>query len=115
MIPYSYAKNDEVTTLVQERNVRWILDKWRDKMSYPFTIYSSADESDAVDKRGRVKKDSKSLQLMNLNEMLQLLRDANVLDDERCTVRAVTTFFVIVNMDDEIYETVLHALIEPDT
>ena len=30
----------------------------------------------------------------------QLMKDAGVLDDEHCTVRAVTSFFVIVNMDD---------------
>lgn len=42
---------------------------------------------------------------MNLNELLELLRDASILDDDRCTVRAVSSFFVLVNIDDECLET----------
>jgi hypothetical protein len=39
---------------------------------------------------------------MNLGELMTTLKDARVLDD-RCTAREVTTFFVLVNIDDELY------------
>merc|ERR1711908_141685 len=39
---------------------------------------------------------------MNLDEMMSMLKEARVLDD-KCTAREVTTFFVLVNLDDEIF------------
>lgn len=105
LIPFSVAKDDTVSELLQQRNVQWVLDKWRDKMAHPFSVYATADESDAVDERGRIKKGAGArMQLMNLIEMLTLFREASIIDDSHCTVRTVTSFFVLVNMDDEIYE-----------
>eukprot|EP00966_Prymnesium_polylepis_P100641 2330947-Prymnesium_polylepis.1 len=38
---------------------------------------------------------------MNLGELVAMLKEAQVLDD-RCTMREVTTFFVLANVDDEL-------------
>jgi len=104
MIPQSYQKKDVISEMLKtNRNVTFVLDKWRDKCTLPFGLYSTVDESDATDTRGRLVNKAK-LTMMNLTEFLELMKDAGVLDDEHCTVRAVTSFFVIVNMDDEIYE-----------
>ena len=89
LIPFSVAKDDTVSELLQQRNVQWVLDKWRDKMAHPFSVYATADESDAVDERGRIKKGAGArMQLMNLIEMLTLFREASIIDDGHCTVRA---------------------------
>ena len=39
---------------------------------------------------------------MNLGELVSMLKEAQVLDS-KCTAREVTTFFVMVNIDDELY------------
>ena len=74
------------------------------RAAHAFSVYSTVDETDATDAKGRVQWGSASLTLMNLTELLELLRDANILDDGACTVRTVTSFFVLVNIDDEIYQ-----------
>jgi len=43
------------------------------------------------------------LTTLNLSELLTMLKEARLLDDS-CSPRAVTTFFVKVNLDDELYE-----------
>ena len=36
MIPFSYETRDEVTELLKNRNVTFVLDKWRDKIQPAF-------------------------------------------------------------------------------
>jgi hypothetical protein len=42
--------------------------------------------------------------MLNLKELLILFREANLLDGGRCSARAVTGFFVQVNIDDELID-----------
>jgi len=124
LIPYSVAADAPLMRkLLTARTVRGVLDKWRDKMAMPFGAYAyaadvtvdvtEAGEPDAVDERrderarltNELTKGPKaSLQLMNLLDLLTLLREAHVLDETHCTVRKVTSLFVLVNVDDEIDE-----------
>ncbi|KOO32820.1 hypothetical protein Ctob_011034 [Chrysochromulina tobinii] len=124
LIPYSVAADAPLMRkLLTARTVRGVLDKWRDKMAMPFGAYAyaadvtvdvtEAGEPDAVDERrderarltNELTKGTKaSLQLMNLLDLLTLLREAHVLDETHCTVRKVTSLFVLVNVDDEIDE-----------
>jgi len=46
--------------------------------------------------------ESDRLTTLNLTELLLMLKEARLLDDS-CSARAVTTFFVKVNLDDELY------------
>ena len=114
LIPYSVAADAPLMRkLLTARTVRGVLEKWRDQLALPFGTYAyavdvkDADESNAVDvtvdKRARLTKGSEvSLQLMNLLDLLTLLREAHVLDETCCTVRKVTSLFVLVKVDDEI-------------
>ena len=114
LIPYSVAADAPLMRkLLTARTVRGVLEKWRDQLALPFGTYAyavdvkDADESNAVDvtvdERARLTKGSEvSLQLMNLLDLLTLLREAHVLDETRCTVRKVTSLFVLVKVDDEI-------------
>ena len=122
LIPYSVAADAPLMRkLLTARTVRGVLDKWRDKMAMPFGAYAyaadvtvdvtEAGEPDAVDERrderarltNKLTKGPKaSLQLMNLLDLLTLLREAHVLDETCCTVRKVTSLFVLVKVDDEI-------------
>lgn len=92
VVPYAdLTLGDALSERLKERKVRWVLEKWRDRLAYPFTVYATID-------------DEGSVMLMSLREMLALYRDAGVLDEDACTQYAVTRFFAIVNMDDELFE-----------
>jgi len=56
----------------------------------------------ARDTGSALKKATGGEETMNLGELVSMLKEAQVLDS-KCTAREVTTFFVMVNIDDELY------------
>ena len=92
VIPHcDLSLGDAMGATLKDRKVQWVLEKWRDRLAFPYTVYSIID-------------DEGSMLLMNLTEMLALFRDSGFIDDELCTRRDITNFFAIVNLDDELFE-----------
>ena len=92
VLPFAdLTMGDQLSEKLKERNVRWVLEKWREEMAYPYAVFSTID-------------DEGSLLLMNLKELLQLLRESGILDESLCSEHKVKTFFAMVNMDDELFE-----------
>lgn len=93
ILPFAnLALGDAFSAKLQDRKMRWVLEKWREKMAYPFTVYATID-------------DEGSASLLNLRELLLLMGDAGIMDnDGPCTEHKVKTFFALVNMADELFE-----------
>jgi hypothetical protein len=91
--PYaSLELKDELSELIQSRGVRAALAKHAEKLRKQFDRWSlSAGESKAFGG------------LMSLSELMICLKECGILD-EACTPKEVTSFFVMVNADDEIYD-----------
>ena len=96
-----FKVDDDVTTLMKDRRMRAVLAKHDEAIRRAFLVFSSTDESDMTPGQGSDKVDRHAL-VMNLLELMTLLKEAGMLD-ESCSARAVLTFFVKVNLRDELY------------
>ena len=83
--------DDALSETIRGRGVRAAFAKHRNGLLGQYARWSGAEQGMG-----------KSNASMTLNELMLALKEAKVLD-ERCTVREVTSFFVMVNADDEIY------------
>jgi tetratricopeptide (TPR) repeat protein len=83
---------DEMSEVLQSRGVRAVLAKHQPALQEQYELWAQLE-------RGVGESSSSD---MSLNELLLALKEAKVLD-EACTAREVTSFFVRVNADDEIY------------
>ena len=98
IIPFAtFEVQDELSLLVKSRGVRAAIARYRDELLEIFMQYSRADRALI---QGQTKATANAT--MNLAELMILLKEANVIDDA-LTAREVCTFFVKVNMDDELY------------
>lgn len=61
---------------LRRRNVRWVLEKWRDRCAPPFELYANLEQFDQNVARKSALRD----QLMGLDEMVDLFRQAALLD-----------------------------------
>ena len=77
--------------LTDHPHPRWVLEKWRDRLAYPFTVYATIE-------------DSGSVSLMDLREFLAMVRDANLIDEGAVSEYRVKQFFAVVNLADELFE-----------
>lgn len=87
----TFELQDELSASMSTRGVRAALLKSHDALDHIFCYFAKAEASDRAGKSQ-----------MSLNEMLMMLHESDMFDGE-LTVREATAFFVMVNMDDEIY------------
>lgn len=119
----SLEVTDGITQLMKDRKVRAVLSKYETPLRAAFDEYASTEELTETTpkelRRSPPKKASApktspsaaspsaapsaaSTASMSLAELLLLLENAALVDDS-CSARAVTTFFVKVNLDDELF------------
>ena len=87
----TFEMNDELSTIIQGRGVKAALGKHNEALKQQYLRWSGADKAVGA-----------SASTMNLSELMMALKEAKILDT-KCTAREVTSFFVRVNADDEIY------------
>jgi len=93
---------DEISTMIKSRAVKAVRIKYEDHLSRVFNLFSR--NSAAAKARGapiKAAKAAPAVDSMNLGELMTMLKEAKIFDN-RCTPREVTTFFVLVNIDDEL-------------
>ena len=87
-----FELDDELSEALRSRSVRAVFAKHQHGLEEQFKRWSSSDKSLGD-----------SCETMSLNELTVAFKEAKLFD-ELCTPREVTTFFVMVNADDEIYK-----------
>ena len=93
VLPYAvFELEDEMSATLKSRGVRAALAKHREALAKQYAKWSGTDLGPESGGAGS----------MSLGELTAALKAAKVLDD-KCTVKEVTTFFVRINADDEVY------------